>query len=544
MAARRDLLLADKNHIETQFLYVEQNYYQFSTSSSLADILDGFSDSDRTIVYSYISDVVSLVKNVKNINPLIQDVQIYTSNERSAQLLSNFYQIDELYNRELTKAFRLDPQRELTNHFWCFSGDEQSLKFSFIAGIVNLRHPQVTGVIEFVCDEQFFAPLWEALDENESVYLYQGDQLFYSVLSTEESDLFLRENLQLLLTDSIEDAVSIIEKGDTLAGIIRLQEQDITIVRLSSSAKTSLNLFSGYYVVFMAVFLLANVILLPTIYKPLKNVSRLAGHMRATRSHQLRVYQGEITSDEVGDLIAEYNSLVDRTNTLSDTVHQNEILLRNAQIKALQAQLNPHFFYGTLESIRMIAEAHHEELIADITYAFGELMRYSLSDEYLVPIRREVQIVRQYLQIQQKRIAERFSVEWEENISDQEWACPKFVLFSMIENVFVHDVSQTRRQVHITISIQQNGEDMDITVSNDGPGIPAERLWQLEQLRSHSELRAALSSHNNGRSIMNINDRLQLYYGDNYRFDITSEENVKTTCHVRIHNRINEKNLM
>jgi two-component system, sensor histidine kinase YesM len=280
-------------------------------------------------------------------------------------------------------------------------------------------------------------------------------------------------------------------------------------------------------------FALANIVLFPLLYRPLRNASLLARHMSRMHSHVLIPYSGPVSNDEVGNLIKEYNSLVERTNTTSETLRQKEILLRNAQIETLQSQLDPHFFYGTLESIRMVAEAHHETLIADIAYAFGNLMRYSLSREYFVPVQTEIDIVKQYLEIQKKRLGSRFTVSWNLQISSDGWICPKFVLFSMVENVIVHDISQTRKQVHIHIDIIQEEEDLSITVTNDGPGIPPERLARLQYLKDHPEERSSMSSQNNGRSIFNINDRLQLYYGSDYKFTVTSQEYVKTVCSIR-----------
>ena len=132
--------------------------------------------------------------------------------------------------------------------------------------------------------------------------------------------------------------------------------------------------------------------------------------MKTTQSASLAPYTGKAGDNEVGDLISEYNAMAQRTNELSRTVHQNELLLRNAQIEMLQSQLNPHFFYGTLENIRMIAEMHGEKLIAEIAFAFGNLMRYSLSREYFVPLQKEMDIVAQYIEIQKKRLGNRFTV--------------------------------------------------------------------------------------------------------------------------------------
>jgi sensor histidine kinase YesM len=188
----------------------------------------------------------------------------------------------------------------------------------------------------------------------------------------------------------------------------------------------------------------------------------------------------------------------------------------------------------------MIAEVNQEKLIANIAYAFGNLMRYSLSREYFVLLQKEIEVVKQYIAIQKKRFANRFSVKWNIDALSQEWVCPKFILLFMVENAIVHNVPKTRKKIRIDIEIKQVDDNLSITVSNNGPGIPPKRLEEIQFLLEHPEERSGMSSQHNGRGIFNINDRLQLYYGKNYYLSLTSEENVKTVCNVRIHMRYKE----
>ena len=285
------------------------------------------------------------------------------------------------------------------------------------------------------------------------------------------------------------------------------------------------------------VLVCASIILFLLIFQPLNNVVRLSEHMNRQNNHTLTPYEGKVSKDETGELILAFNRMAERINDLSSSLLRNEIQLKNAQLEALQAQLNPHFFYGTLESIRMIAEASHQKLISEITYAFGNLMRYCLSREYLVPVSREIEMTRQYISIQEKRLAGRFDVSWEVCELDEKWRCPKFILYSLVENAFSHNVSKCRQFIHIYISLKLDGEDLTITVSNTGPGIAPDRLQMLRRLMEHPEERGDMTSESNGRSIFNISDRLKLFYGEDYRLTMESEENKFTTCSVRIHKR-------
>ena len=108
------------------------------------------------------------------------------------------------------------------------------------------------------------------------------------------------------------------------------------------------------------------------------------------------------------------------------------------------------------------------------------------------------------------------------------------ILFNMVENVFSHNVSKCRSFIQAAVILKKDGDDLIITVKNTGPGIPPERLAHLRYLLEHPRERDTMTSENNGRGIFNINDRLRLFYGGDYRLDIDSEENVLTVCSVRI----------
>ena len=182
----------------------------------------------------------------------------------------------------------------------------------------------------------------------------------------------------------------------------------------------------------------------------------------------------------------------------------------------------------------MIAEAHGEQLIAEIAVSFGSLLRYSLSRTYFVPVRDEIRIVEQYLGIQNKRIGNRFTVKWIKKFEEESFLCPKFVLFTMVENVFTHCISATREKIEIQISVLQDENDFYLIVENSGPAVPAERVKEIMELLNRHERRKDFKGACNGRGICNIHDRLQLYYGDAYGFTFYSGSTGTKCCsHLR-----------
>ena len=224
-----------------------------------------------------------------------------------------------------------------------------------------------------------------------SSYLYFDGQLLYTQNTTPQSDELLQRTGEALMTQTNETVVLLDEQSGLGQSLMRLNNQNIVIIQ-HYPFPISFQISPVFWLAILLFFGLT-IMILEFVFKPMHNIARLAKHMKNVRSAELIPFQEVAGQDEVSLLVHEYNAMVVRTNALSKSMHDNELLLRNAQIMMLQSQINPHFFYGTLENIRMIAEMHGETLIAEIAYGFSKLMRYSLSQEYLVSLKKEMDIV-------------------------------------------------------------------------------------------------------------------------------------------------------
>lgn len=538
IASKRDSMTTAKNYMENQFSNIEGRSLLFQNVTEMTGLFDPGVLSEKEIVYSYWKDFVALTKAASYDSSDSMELEFYSNNPVASSILPLFHSLDELYGAEINGEFRENPDQMLFRRFWHVSSEDGELRMTYYSGLMNADASRLLGALSISCGGELLSQFLSADSKETATYLYWDGRPVYSINSTPLSDEYLAQYEGKWDRQESGAQVTLDASRYVLQSHIYLPEQNLDVVQfdfLPPDSVTSPGAFLSALPLWIAIFAASTLLLFLLIFRPLRSVSQLARHMRSTAAPKLVPYPGPVTRDEIGDLISAYNDLVNRTLQMTDTLHENEILLRNAQIETLQAQLNPHFFYGTLESIRMIAEAHGETLISEISYAFGNLMRYSLSREYFVPIEREIGIVRQYLDIQKKRLGDRFSVEWDVEAERMDWNCPKFVLFSMVENALVHDVGKTRKHVNIRVTLRQEGDDLYLSVENDGPGIPPERLRLLEDLKNHPEKRRQMSSQNNGRSIFNIHDRLRLYYGDEYEFSIRSEENVKTVCSVRFH---------
>lgn len=515
--------------LQNQMQSVEMQYFQFRKNKSLRDVLDGTFSSERTVMYEYIKDFRDLMYDFQSYSSAIESITIYTSNAIAASILPAFRPIEELYGMPLSDAFVKNPRLELFRRFWVLETVDSRPQLTYYAGLTDTLQQRINGVLAIRCNQSLLDSLIGVWDEETSIGLYQAKRPIFTRYASPEA----RQTVERLVDQLGQGNVQVVFRDNLILRSLHLEQHDIAIVRAQPQRQAIL--LPATFWLAILLFLLLTALLFWAVFRPIHLVLLLSKHMRQSSSVRLMPYVGKTGDDEVGQLVREYNAMVVRTNELTDRVQKSAKLLRNAQIQVLQAQLNPHFFYGTLENIRMIAEINKQPLIADIAYAFGNLMRYSLSRELFISLQKEIEVVKQYVDIQTKRLGSRFSLVWRVHATPEAWSCPKFVLFSMVENAFTHDVNRTRKRVNILVSIREEGDTLSISVENDGPGVDADRLASIRYLIDHPEERNGFSSVNNGRSIFNINDRLKVYYGNDYQFSIDSEPGIRTVCSVTIH---------
>lgn len=536
-SARREIVesqmergYADQQYMQLVFQSIESKCDPFMENSTLSQIMDNSSQSNRSVMYDYVSEVSDLMSKARQ-GTAVDGIEIYTPNATAAEILPGFRLLSELNPEGFPESYAVNPSRALYQHFWVLTPREDFPELHYYAGLFDSNLYRINGVLAIDCSRVLRDMLLPWHGENESVRVYFDGAPVYDSDAESPFDAELAEWVAAL---SASDGVSVHldESSNRLTHAISLPAQKLVVCR-TYLVPLALRLPALFWLLMLALVAMSLLLML-LIFHPLHNITALARHMKSVRSIPLKPYPGRAHTREIVTIIHEYNALVQRVNEMSRVINKKELMLRTAQIERLQSQLNPHFFYGTLESIRMIAEVEGQAEIAEIAYDFSSLMRYSLSKDYFVPLPQELDVVRQYIAIQAKRIGNRFTVEWSSGVNAESWLCPKFVLFSMVENAFTHDVNQSRQIVHIRIFLRENADRLTLSVANDGPGIEPARLAQIRYMIAHPDERRSFASANNGRSIFNINDRLQFYYGEDYQFNIDCTPETGTVCSVTI----------
>ena len=215
--------------------------------------------------------------------------------------------------------------------------------------------------------------------------------------------------------------------------------------------------------------------------------------------------------------------------SLMERVHREEKELRKTELKALQAQINPHFLYKTLDSIQWMCEQGKTKDAAEMVRALARLFRISISrGRELITLREELQHAENYLIIQSYRYRSQFSYTIDASDELMDCLCNKITIQPLIENAIYHGIDRMVDEGKIKITVKpaaDASDDILITVSDNGIGMTKEQCGKiLAKDRSDS----------GGIGVKNVNDRLKIYFGEKYGLSIESELDVGTTVTVRI----------
>ncbi len=260
-------------------------------------------------------------------------------------------------------------------------------------------------------------------------------------------------------------------------------------------------------------------------------VRELAGAMKRFESaaDSFRYTASPTAVTELRTLSDSFGHLTARVRELMEEIRREETELRMTELKALQAQINPHFLYNTLDSVQWMCERGKTEDAARMVRALAKLFRISISRGHeLIPLSDELEHARSYLVIQSFRYRDQFSYRFDVDENLGHYLCNKITIQPLIENAIYHGIDRMVDEGEIVISVHEaadNPNDILITVSDNGVGMTPEQCRKiLQKARSDS----------GGIGVKNVNDRLKIRFGERFGITLKSEQDVGTVVTVRI----------
>ncbi|UNK20148.1 sensor histidine kinase [Paenibacillus sp. N3/727] len=233
--------------------------------------------------------------------------------------------------------------------------------------------------------------------------------------------------------------------------------------------------------------------------------------------------------DQLGQISQSFNEMLEKLTKYIDKVYKAEINQKNAELSALQARINPHFLYNTLEVIRMRALSQGAQDVGEMIYSLSVLFKNIVQTKHNYTLKDELEACRLYLELFRIRYKDKFTYEfdWEKEIG----AIPmiKMSLQPLIENYIVHGLKTDRYDNHILIKAVWEDDRVHIEIRDNGKGITAEKLDSILK-----RLQLAETSGEESFGLRSVNERLKLTYGNEFGMDIQSKPDIGTTVLIDI----------
>jgi two-component system sensor histidine kinase YesM len=255
-------------------------------------------------------------------------------------------------------------------------------------------------------------------------------------------------------------------------------------------------------------FIIFSLLLSTAITRP---ILRLIKSMRSVRLGELKPTELVSSTAEISELVHTYNQMVDNMRELIRLVYEKEIMQNRAELKALQAQIHPHFLYNTLEALYWSLLEKNEDELADYVVALSELFRYTitgLNREEWVTLAEELEQVRRYLRIMGMRFGDRLKWNIHSEMDDGRLLLPKLIIQPLVENAIQHGIENKLGSgfVSVTVKPSQNPEYFQVIVEDDGAGMDEEKLAKIR-----AKLTAGVDRAMESYGITNVQERLRLY---------------------------------
>ncbi len=520
------------------------------------------SRGNRAAYESY-QQLENLLSSTALLNPYIIDIAVYGQSDIFAALCGSSQNYEEFAKILTDSRF---PYRSVgvttINRTFCHilampiyslgTGESRYLGILFLAiDINNLLSNSLSSL------DNDYNPRIVFTDENNRL-MYGAPELYEALLQNRDDSGPFR--IKVLADSSTEYAVtaySIPDINHTLYVLIDRKQVTSRVSQISRRLLLSMSTLVAFAI-----------LLLLLLYRPLiRSLKQLTNFMKTVSAGDrkvlkegARIHQGRIGSSEIDEISSAFNDMLVQTEQLNYTIfntytrmYELEASNRKAEIALLRSQINPHFLYNTLTMIcGMAAEGMNDKIIS-VTGALSQIFRYSIKGSDMVTLREEMEIVQSYLMIQEERFNGRFTIRYEFMENSYDCLIPKMIIQPLVENAILHGLEKSLEPGELWIGAGRNPDYgyLAIWIFDTGVGMPADKLEELRNAIAQHTLQYSANADsdpdtlenpdipkNDSIGILNVNNRMVLYYGTDYTLLIDSEEGVGTNIQIRVPYRI------
>ncbi|ANZ93926.1 hypothetical protein BFC19_00050 [Brochothrix thermosphacta] len=380
--------------------------------------------------------------------------------------------------------------------------------------ITQTESTNSTGTFSLIADEAMIKNIITSMSgaRQQQILIYsQTDQLMYSYTGNKVTKPL----------DVRKDLKSIISLKENVLDDNYFMTQNASGANLKVVVLTPKNIiyeaaFKNYSWILMGSLLLDGILLI-ILFRTFGAYSRQVEDILVTMNHvtdsnlSVRINE-ENKQRELKEIVVGINLMLDDINQQVKDIYLLEIEQKDAHMRALQSQINPHFLYNTLEYIRMYAVSEGVDELAEVVYSFASLLRNNTMQEKTVTLQRELEFCEKYVFLYQMRYPDRIAYHFTVDSEIDDVMVPKYIVQPLIENYFVHGIDFSRIDNAISVKVYRKNTSVVIDVIDNGKGMSDERLTEVNRLLVED---VSKERHQTSIGLMNVSDRLKLVFGDN-----------------------------
>lgn len=520
---------ACSNNIENTIAEIEDvtlsilgnNSIQSSLNRKLSQELDEYADYQLTEgIRDSLGSYALLRTEISSVNLVAADGSVYSYTKNRSGM----------YDRILTTQEEIYAMGGKT--MW-FVSDSACTALSCARAINYLPDLSTLGFVSVNISESYIRSLYSELITPGLGDVYVIDQNSVVISSYDGQRLgepIGQEYAQLLASDA--ENYHVLKNGDSIYVSEKMPNHWRLVMQVPASYYLGgMDKLGAIFVVSAILMtLLALVVLHRVTVHLTRPINDLARAMEDFGAGNLEAHCEVTTQDEIGMLGNTFNKMIGDMHELYVTAYEQQLLRQDAELRALQMQINPHFLYNTLDTINWKARFSGVDDVGEMAYCLGCLLRHSLAPGDFTVLSKEVASLEYYLKIQDYRYSDRLKVELDIDPSFHNIDVPKLLIQPLVENAIVHGIEKKIEGGTVRIWAELDGEmDFLIHVADDGAGMTPEVLEQVLSGKKEHDFRKKPHI-----GVYNVHRRIQLYYGKSYGLTIQSTPGRGTQVTVRI----------
>ena len=516
----RDQLIANSQMTLKQMKYMIENKVDLIESVSnnitynyrLQQFLGSpFSQDNNSVdtYFSYVSPLIHYAMLFQKINT--EKISVYMSNETIPEGFGVFYHETKARQEPWYDAF----EHSAGKSAWVLrSSEELGETFGYMQKMISLEGSDLGFTIVDVRPNELLAPVIETVESDQAIVIADGQG---RILYPEQGNASVHaQRVEPPLPGSYSIHGNQLFIRESIKGVDLTMLMTITLPRSFSSLHVATNL----------AFLAAMVLLLFAFYSVLKMALRKMKTSIRQMAHAIESGFEPIPidrQDEFGVITEKFNVLLNRITMLMKDMIRKETIHKDTQLIALQSQINPHFIYNTLDMFSAKMELAGQFDVSDAMADFGKMMRYNMdAQSRFTTLEAEIRYLEQYMNLQKVKYSDRIDLSI--RVPDVLLPCRmiRFILQPIVENCIKHGFRQQEPlRIELDIALTTN-RTIRLSVRDNGQGIAPERLAELNERYRTSVYPAGGSQLRESIGLGNINERLRLYYGEEYFLQLDS----------------------